>query len=55
MKCNACSKFLTCDKKECDFKRIRGVKIRKEKERCQGTTKKNINGKKKNMIRLEQI
>lgn len=29
MKCNACSRFLLCDKKECNFKRIRGVEIRR--------------------------
>ena len=29
MNCNACSKFLLCNKKECNFKRIRDVKITK--------------------------
>ncbi len=29
MKCNACSRFLLCDKKTCNFKRIRDVKIKK--------------------------
>ena len=32
MKCNACSKFLICDKKECNFKRIRGVKVRRQED-----------------------
>lgn len=29
MKCNACSKFLLCDKKECNMKRIRYIKMRR--------------------------
>lgn len=29
MECNKCSKFLLCDKKECNFKRIRSVKIKR--------------------------
>ncbi len=29
MKCNACSRFLLCNKKECNFKRIRDVKIKR--------------------------
>ena len=50
MKCNKCSKFLLCDRSSCNFKRIRDVKIRREKEECQEIMKKNTNGKKKNTI-----
>ena len=29
MRCNACAKFLLCDRKECNFKRIRDVEVRR--------------------------
>lgn len=29
MNCNACSKFLICDRKTCNFKRIRDIKIKR--------------------------
>ena len=29
MSCNSCSKQFFCDKKECNFKRIRDVKVKK--------------------------
>lgn len=32
MNCNACSRFLLCNKKECKFKRIRDVKIKRQEK-----------------------
>ena len=30
MSCNACARFLLCDKKTCNFKRIRDIEVRRQ-------------------------
>lgn len=42
MNCNACSRFLLCDKKECNFKRIRDIEVRRQEDENRGKSNCNF-------------
>ncbi len=42
MRCNACAKFLLCDKKECNFRRIRDIEVRRQEDENRGKSNSNF-------------
>ena len=42
MGCNACARFLLCDKKECNFRRIRDVEVRRQEDEKRRKNKSNL-------------